>query len=172
MPLRTPAPPRASEQTALALVPFGVRASVVRLPQVHDRDKHGLVSWLIAIAREKGVSAYVGDGLNRWPAAHRMDAALLYRLALEKAPAGAKYHAVAEEGVALREIAEAIGRGFKIPVVPQSPEEAAAHFGFLAFFMSRDAPASSALTQQRLGWHPAQTNGMIDDLSHATAFQH
>ncbi len=112
-----PALPRASEQTALALVPRGVCASVVRLPQVHDRDKQGLVTWLIAIAREKGVSAYVGNGLNRWPAAHRIDAALLYRLALEKAPAGAKYHAVAEEGVPLCEIAEAIGRGFKLPVV-------------------------------------------------------
>ena len=136
-----------------------MRVSVVRLPQVHDRDKQGLVTYAIAIAREKGVSAFVGDGLNRWPAVHRLDAARLYRLALEKGSAGARYHAVAEEGVPLREIAEAIGRGLKVPVVAMSPEEAAEHFGWLGFFVGVDCPASSALTQERLGWRPRRSPG-------------
>jgi nucleoside-diphosphate-sugar epimerase len=162
--------PRVSEETAASLAARGVRASVVRLPQVHDRDKHGLVSYMIALAREKGVSAFVGDGLNRWPAVHRLDAAHLYRLALEKQSAGARYHAVAEEGVALREIAEAIGRGLKVPVVAMSAEEATQHFGFLGFFVGVDCPASSALTQQRLEWRPTTHPGMIEDLDHATAF--
>ena len=109
--------PRVSEETALSLVSKGVRASVMRLPQVHDRNKAGLVTRLIATAREKGVSAYVGEGLNRWPAAHLLDVAPLYRLALEKVTAGAKYHAVTEEGVPLRDIAEAIGRRWKLPVI-------------------------------------------------------
>ena len=126
--------PRVSEQTAMPMAARGVRVSAVRLPQVHDTYKQGLVTYLIALAREKGVSAYVGDGLNRWPAVHLLDAAPLYRLALEKGAAGARYHAVAEEGVPLREIAEAIGRGLKIPVVSKSPEEAAGHFGWLGFF--------------------------------------
>jgi nucleoside-diphosphate-sugar epimerase len=165
-----PAMPRVSEQTGLALIAGGVRVSVMRLPQVHDHDKQGLVTYLIAVAREKGVSAYVGDGLNRWPAVHRLDAAPLYRLALEKGTAGARYHAVAEEGVPVREIAEAIGRGLKIPVVSKSPEEAAAHFGWLAMFAGMDMPASSALTQQRLGWRPTQKTGMIADLDRASAF--
>jgi nucleoside-diphosphate-sugar epimerase len=156
--------PRVSEQAALATASQGVRVSVVRLPQVHDRDKAGLVTYLIAHAREKGISAYIGQGLNRWPAAHRLDVAPLYRLALEKGTAGAKYHAVAEEGVPLRKIAEAIGRGLKIPVVSKSPEEAAAHFGWLGFFAQMDGPASSALTQQRLGWRPTQKTGLIADL--------
>jgi nucleoside-diphosphate-sugar epimerase len=163
--------PRVSEQTAEALVARGVRASVVRLPQVHDTDKQGLVTFAIAIAREKGVSAYVGDGLNRWSAVHRLDVAPVYRLALEKGIAGARYHAVAEEGVPVRQIAEAIGRGLNVPVVSLSPEEAPGHFGWLAFFAGIDCPASSALTQQRLGWRPTQTTGMIEDLDHATAFQ-
>lgn len=163
--------PRVSEHAALAMASQGVRTSVVRLPQVHDRDKQGLVTYLIALAREKGVSAYVGDGLNRWPAVHRLDAAPLYRLVLEKGAAGARYHAVAEEGVPVREIAEAIGRGLKIPVVAKSPEEAAAHFGWLAHFAAMDAPASSALTQQRLGWHPTQKTGLIADLDHARDFE-
>jgi nucleoside-diphosphate-sugar epimerase len=162
--------PRVSEQTAASLAERGVRASVVRLPQVHDRDKQGFVSYAIAIAREKGVSAYVGDGLNRWPAVHRLDAAPLYRLALEKSSAGARYHAVTEEGVRLREIAEAIGRGLKVPVVAMSPEEAAKHFGFLGFFVGVDCPASSALTQERLGWRPTGQPGMLADLDRATAF--
>jgi nucleoside-diphosphate-sugar epimerase len=163
--------PRVSEQTAALLVARGVRASVVRLPQVHDRVKQGLVTYAIAIAREKGVSAFVGDGLNRWPAVHRLDAAPLYRLALEKGVAGARYHAVAEEGVPLRDIADAIGRGLKVPVVALSPQEVARHFGFLGFFVAADCPASSALTQQRLGWRPTKQAGLIADLDRATAFE-
>jgi nucleoside-diphosphate-sugar epimerase len=164
--------PRASEVTAMALASRGVRASVVRLPQVHDRVKQGLVTYLIAIAREKSVSAYVGDGRNRWAAGHRLDAARLYRLALEKGSAGGLYHAVGEEGVPLREIAEAIGRGLKVPVVSKSPEEAAEHFGgFLGSFVGADAPASSALTQERLGWRLTQRPGLIADLDRATAFE-
>ena len=157
------ATPRVSEQTAVSMVARGVHASVVRLPQVHDPFKQGLVSYLIAVAREKGVSAYVGAGLNRWPAVHRLDAAPLYRLALEKGSAGARYHAVAEEGVPLREIAEAIGRGLKIPVVAKSPEEAAGHFGFLGSFVGMDISASSAKTQEWLGWRPDHS-GLIADL--------
>jgi nucleoside-diphosphate-sugar epimerase len=166
-----PAMPRVSEQSALAQGSRGVRVSVVRLPQVHDPKKQGLVTYLIAIAREKGVSAYVGDGLNRWPAVHRLDAAPLYRLALEKGSAGARYHAIAEEGVPVREIAEAIGRGLKIPVVSLSAHEAAAHFGWLAFFAAMDSPASSALTQQRLGWRPTAQPGMIADLEQVRYFE-
>ena len=162
--------PRVSEETGLAQVERGVRAMAIRLPQVHDRDKQGLVSYLIELARGKGVSAYVGTGLNRWPAAHRLDVAPLYRLALEKGSAGARYHAVAEEGVSLREIAEAIGRGLKIPVVAKSPEDAPGHFGWMSFFAGADLKASSALTQQRLGWHPTDKPGMIADLDRATAF--
>jgi nucleoside-diphosphate-sugar epimerase len=158
--------PRVSEQTALAFAGRGVRASTVRLPQVHDTRKQGLVTYLISIARERGVSAHVGDGQNRWPAIHVLDAAPLYRLALEKGTAGARYHAVAEEGVRLREIAEAIGRGLKSPVVSRSPEEAAGHFGPLGFFVGADGPASSALTQERLGWRPTQKAGLIEDLDH------
>jgi nucleoside-diphosphate-sugar epimerase len=163
--------PRVSEQTAASLAARGLRASVIRLPQVHDRNKHGLVTWMIDLAREKGVSAFVGDGLNRWPAVHRLDAASVYRLALEYGSAGARYHAVDEEGVPLREIAESIGRGLKVPVVSLSREEAGPHFGFLAFFVGSDSPASSALTQERLGWRPAQTAGMIENLDHASAFE-
>jgi nucleoside-diphosphate-sugar epimerase len=144
---------------------------VVRLPQVHDRVKHGLVTYAIAIAREKGVSAYVGDGLNRWPAVHVLDAVRLYRLALEKGVPGARYHAVAEEGVPLREIAEAIGRGLKVPAVSKSQEEAAGHFGFLGMFAGLDCPASSALTREWLAWQPSEQPGLLEDLEHATAFE-
>ena len=160
---------RASEEAAASVGARGVRTTVVRLPQVHDRVKHGLVSYLIAVAREKRVSAYVGDGQNRWPAGHRLDAARLYKLALEKGSAGARYHAVDEEGVPAREIAEAIGRGLNVPVVSISAEQASAHFGWLGMFIARDMPASSALTRQRLGWQPTHT-GMIDDLNHARDF--
>ncbi len=162
--------PRVSEQTAISMVARGVQASVVRMSQVHDRDKQGLATYMIAVAREKGISAYVGAGLNRWPAVHRLDAAPLYRLALEKGSAGARYHAVAEEGASVREIAEAIGRGLKLPVVSLSPEEAASHFGWLGFAVSMDAPASSALTQQRLGWRPTEKSGFIADLERSSAF--
>jgi nucleoside-diphosphate-sugar epimerase len=163
--------PRVSEETAASLAASGVHASVVRLPQVHDRVKQGFVSYAIALAREKGVSAYVGGGLNRWPAVHRLDAAHLYRLALEKGETGARYHAVDEEGVPLREIAEAIGRGLRVPVVAKSPEEAAQHFGFLGFFVGADVPASSALTRERLGWRPTAQPGLLEDLNHASAFE-
>ena len=159
-----------SEQTAISMVARGVRASVVRMPQVHDRNKQGLATYMIALARKKGISAYVGTGLNRWPAVHRLNAAPLYRLALEKGSAGARYHAVAEEGVSVREIAEAIGRGLKIPVMALSPEEAASHFGWLEFPVSMDAPASSTLTQQRLGWRSTEKPGFVADLEYANAF--
>jgi nucleoside-diphosphate-sugar epimerase len=155
--------PRVSEQAAMSQIPDGVSPAVVRLPQVHDTEKAGLVTMLIATAREKGVSAYVGDGSSRWGAAHILDVARLYRLALEKHQTGAKYHAVGEEGVSHKEIAEAIGRGLKIPVVSLSQEEAFAHFGFFAAFAGLDNPASSALTQERLGWRPTGP-GLIADL--------
>ncbi|MFY9803664.1 MAG: SDR family oxidoreductase [Candidatus Acidiferrales bacterium] len=153
--------PRVSEQTTLSLQ--GVSASVVRLPQVHDTVKQGLVTFLIAMARAKGVSAYVGEGRNRWAAAHISDVARLYRLALEKHQAGAKYHAVAEEGVPMKEIAETIGRGLQVPVVSLSPEKAAEHFAWLARFAGWDLTASSLQTQQRLGWRPSGP-GLIADL--------
>src|SRR4029077_8857106 len=143
--------PRASEATAETLLKRGVRVSVVRLPQVHNTVKQGLVTYAIALAREKGVSAYVADGLNRWSAVHVLDAARLYKLALEKQEAGARYHAVAEEGVPARDIAHAIGRGLKVPVVPKSPEEAAAHFGWMAAFVGRDLIGSSVQTQPLRG---------------------
>jgi nucleoside-diphosphate-sugar epimerase len=166
----SPFPRVASEQAAASVQAQGLRVLVMRLPQVHDPVKQGLISYLIALAREKGVSAYVGGGLNRWPAVHRLDAALLYRLALEKGSAGARYHAVAEEGVPLREIAEAIGRGLKLPVVAKSPEQAAEHFGWLGMFMGADVPASSKLTQQRLGWRPTGP-ALMADLAHARDFE-
>lgn len=161
-PPNSPMPRVASEEAADAVAARGVRASVVRLPQVHDPYKQGLISLLVGFAREKGVSAYVGDGLNRWPAVHRLDAADLYRLALEKGVSGARYNAVAEEGVPLRDIAEVLGRVMEIPVVAKSPEEAGEHFGWFAAFASHDMPASSALTQQRLGWRPTRTGLMAD----------
>ena len=149
-----PNPRKASELAGVSVAERGVNVSVMRLPQVHNTFKQGLITYAIAVAREKGISAYVGDGLNRWPAVHVLDAARLYRLALEKAEAGARYHAVAEEGVPVREIAEVIGKGLKVPVVAMSPEEAAGHFGWLAPFAAWDMPASSALTRKRLGWLP------------------
>jgi nucleoside-diphosphate-sugar epimerase len=158
-----PHPRKASELAGASMLEAGVNLSVVRLPQVHDTVKQGLVTQAVAIAREKGVSAYVGDGSNRWPAAHVLDVARLYRLALEKREAGARYHAVAEEGVAGREIAEVVGRGLKVPVVAMSPEQAAGHFGWLAPFAGMDIPASSAQTQARLGWRPTGP-GLIADL--------
>jgi nucleoside-diphosphate-sugar epimerase len=165
----SPAYPRASEATAEMLLKRGVRVSVVRLPQVHNTIKQGLVTYAIAVAREKGVSAYVGDGLNCWAAVHVLDTARLYRLTLEKQEAGARYHAIAEEGVPFREIAEAIGRGLKVPVVSKSPEEAAAHFGGIGMFVGRDLIGSSVQTQQRLGWRPTGP-GLITDLDRAHYF--
>jgi nucleoside-diphosphate-sugar epimerase len=168
-PERDQAIPRvASEQAAASVAAKGVRVGVVRLPQVHNTVKQGLVTYAIELARQKGVSAYIGDGRNRWPAVHVLDAARLYRLALEKLEkdeleTGARYHAVAEEGVPMRDIAEVIGRGLKVPVISVSAEEAPAHFGWLAAFAGRDLPASSALTQERLAWRPAGP-GLIADL--------
>jgi nucleoside-diphosphate-sugar epimerase len=158
-----PAMPRVSEQAGLAQVARGVNVSVVRLPQVHDTVKQGLVSYTIQLAREKGVSPYIGDGQNRWGAAHVIDVAHLYRLALEKHESGSRYHAVGEEGVSMREIAEVVGKGLKVPVVSLSPEEAAAHFGWLAMFAGLDMPASSAQTQRQLGWSPTGP-GLLADL--------
>jgi len=156
--------PRVSEQTALALK--NVSASAMRLSQIHDPIKQGLVTFLIALAREKGISAYVGEGKNRWAAAHVTDVARLYRLALEKGEAGAKYHAVAEEGVSLKDIAESIGRGLKIPVKSLSPEEAADHFGWLLMFAGADLAASSEITREKMGWNPTGPS-LISDLDQA-----
>jgi nucleoside-diphosphate-sugar epimerase len=167
-----PSFPRKSEDAALALAARGVRASVLRLPpSVHGYGDHGFVPRLISIAREKGVSAFIGDGLNRWPAVHRLDAAHLYRLALEKGSAGVSYHGVADEGVPTRDIAEVIGRHLNLPVVSKSREEAADHFGWMALFFGIDGPASSAQTRDRLGWRPAQA-GLIADLSAGHYFEH
>ena len=155
---------RVSEQTALAMTARGVRAIVVRMPQVHDRAKQGFGSYLLAHAREKGVSAYVGEGQNRWPAVHRLDAARLYGRVLEHGAAGRCYHAVAEEGVPVRAIAEAIGRRLSLPVVSLSLEDSASHFGWLDRIARMDVPASSGLTQEQLGWRPAEPAGIIADL--------
>lgn len=162
--------PRLSEPTALALAAQGLRAAVVRLsPSVHDAGDYGFVPALISIAREKGVAAYLGEGLNCWPAVHRLDAARLFRLALEQGAAGARYHGVADEGVAMRDIAAVIGRHLHLPVVSKSPEEAADHFGWMARFVGMDAPASSARTQQQLGWHPGQVS-LLADLEEGSYF--
>jgi nucleoside-diphosphate-sugar epimerase len=164
--------PRKSEDAALALASRGVRASVLRLPpSVHGKGDHGFVPQLINIAREKGVSAFVGDGLNHWPAVHRLDAAHLYRLVLEKGGAGAIYHGVADEGITTREIAVVIGRQLNLPVVSKSPEETADHFGWIARFFAIDGPASSAHTQKLLGWKPVQP-GLIADLNAGHYFEH
>jgi nucleoside-diphosphate-sugar epimerase len=154
--------PRVSEATALALAERGVHASVMRLPQVHDTVKQGLVTYLIQIARTKGVSAYVADGHNRWPAAHVSDVARLYRLAVEQGSAGARYHAVAEEGVPLKDIATAIGNGLNVPVISVAPERSQEHFGFLGTFAARDGHASSAQTRAQLGWYPSGPSLLTD----------
>jgi nucleoside-diphosphate-sugar epimerase len=168
----TPVPRVASENAAVALRQRGVRSSVVRLaPSVHSSlDHHGFVPSLIAIARDKGVSAFVGDGANRWPAVHTLDAARLFRLALEEAPAGSRLHGVGDEGVPFRDIAGVIARHLNLPVVSIPREEADAHFGFLSAFVSLDNPTSSALTRQRVGWQPTHP-GLIADLDQGHYFQ-
>jgi nucleoside-diphosphate-sugar epimerase len=161
--LSHPNPRTASELAGAAVSARGVNVSVVRLPQVHDTRKQGLITPLIEVTRKQGVSAYVGDGTNRWPAAHVLDVARLYRLALEKQEAGSRYHAVAEEGISARAIAEVIGRGLEAPVVALSPDQVAAHFGWMAMFAGLDMPASSAQTRERLQWHPTGP-GLLADL--------
>jgi nucleoside-diphosphate-sugar epimerase len=156
-------PRAASEETTAKLAADGLNTSIVRLPQVHDPERQGLVSYWIAIAREKGVFAYVGEGRNRWAAGHISDVARLYRLAIEKSEPGAIYNAVGEEGVPARDIAETIGRRLKLPVKSISTEEAGSYFGWLAHLASRDMPASSELTQKKLGWRPTGP-GLIADL--------
>jgi nucleoside-diphosphate-sugar epimerase len=156
-------PRAATEEAAAAVAATGINVSVVRLPQVHDPVSQGLITPAIGLYREKGACAYVGEGRNRWPAAHILDVANLYRLVIEKAEPGAKYHAVAEEGVAMRDIAEAVGRRLNLPVksIPQS--ETQAFFGWLAMFAGHDMPASSAQTRKKLGWNPTGP-GLIADL--------
>jgi nucleoside-diphosphate-sugar epimerase len=161
----TNANPRiASEQAGAEAAAAGASVAVVRLPQVHDTVKQGLITPLVQVARAKGISAYVADGTNRWPAAHVGDVASLYRLALERHEAGARYHAVAEEGVPVRDIAAVIGAGLGVPVVSLSPEAAPEHFGWLAPFVQFDLPASSTWTRERLGWQPTGP-GLIADLT-------
>jgi nucleoside-diphosphate-sugar epimerase len=159
-----PNPRIGSEIASNELLDTGINVSVMRLPQVHNPYKQGLVRLLVEVAKEKGVCAYVGDGQNRWPAGHLSDVARLYRLAIEKAERGARYHAVGEEGITAREITEALGRGMNLPVISIAPEEAQAHFGWMAMFTTLDMPASSAQTQARLGWKPTGPT-LIADLN-------
>ena len=154
----------ATAQMTLSLASSGVRSSVVRLPPtVHGEGDNGFMAAIVGIARDKGVSGYIGDGANRWPAVHRLDAAYLFRLALEQAPAGSVLHAIADEGVPIRAIAEVIGRHLGLPVAAIAPEDAAGHFTWLSGFIGIDSPASSTLTRALLGWQPAQP-GLLDDL--------
>jgi nucleoside-diphosphate-sugar epimerase len=161
-----------TERVAFGFATRGVRPVVVRPgASVHGEGDHGFVPVLIDIARTKGVSAYIGDGSNRWPAVHRLDAARLYRLGLEKAPAGSVLHAIADEGVPTRDIAEIIGRHLDVPAVSIAPEDAAEHFGWIGAFFAVDAPASSALTQERIGWTPTHV-GLVADLEQGHYFEH
>jgi len=157
-------PRAAAEGVVKDFVARGVNASIVRLAQIHDTYKQGLVPYFTAIAREKGVAAYVGDGSNRMAAAHVSDTARLYRLAFEKAEPGAIYHAVDEEGVSMKAIAEAQGRGLKVPVISLKPEEAEAHFGWLGHFANQDLSASSTITRKKLNWTPTGPD-LITDLN-------
>jgi len=168
----TAAHPRAgAEPMAKAFATRGVRSSIVRPgASVHGEGDHGFVPVLIGLARDKGASAYIGDGSNRWPAVHRFDAARLYRLALENGSAGSVFHAIGDEGVPTREIAEIIGRHLDLPTVSIAAEDAADHFGWMGAFFSLDAPASSALTQERLGWRPTHI-GLVADLEQGHYFQ-
>lgn len=160
----------ASEEAVLAMAHEGVRSSVMRLPpSVHGEGDHGFVPMIIARAREHGVSAYVGDGSNRWPAVHRIDVARLYRLALESAPAGTRLHGVAEPGIRMRDIAEVIGRRLNLPVQSLTAEQAKDHFAFLAHFAGMDNPTSSALTRERFGWSPTE-RGLLEDIDHPYYF--
>jgi nucleoside-diphosphate-sugar epimerase len=157
-------PRLANAELTLSLASRGVRSSVVRLsPTVHGAGDHGFMAMLVSIARDKGVSAYVGDGLNRWNAVHRLDAARLFRLAVEAAPAGSTLHAVGDEGVPIRDVAETIGRHLDVPVVAVSPADAAGHFGFLGGLLQMDSWVSSALTQDLLDWRPSHPS-LIEDL--------
>jgi len=161
---------RTSEQAALALVAQGVRAMVVRLAaSVHDAGDHGFVPYLIGLARQKGEAAYLSEGLNRWPAVHRLDAARLFRLAVEQGQAGARYHGVGDEGIAFCDLAGVIGQHLNVPVVSKSAEKVADHFGWMARFAGLDMAASSALTQQRLGWQPTHV-GLLADLEQGHYF--
>jgi len=156
-------PRSASEAATKELTARRVNTSVVRLAQIHDTRKQGLVPYLLAATRQKGAAAYIGDGSNRWPAAHVSDTARLYRLAIDKAEPGAIYHAVGEEGITMKAVVEAHARGLKVPVISIKPEEAEAHFGWLARFAGHDMPSSSAITQQKLSWKPTGP-GLIADL--------
>jgi nucleoside-diphosphate-sugar epimerase len=165
-----PAMRLANAEMTLSFASRGVRSTVLRLPPtVHGEGDNGFMAALVGMARGSGVSGYLGDGSNRWPAVHRLDAAHLFRLALEKAPAGSVLHAVADEGVPIREIAEVIGRHLDVPVASIPPEQAGEQFGFLAGFVGIDAPASSELTRELLGWQPAHP-GLIDDLDKGRYF--
>ncbi len=167
-----PANPRLlTAQRVVALADEGVRSGVVRLsPTVHGDGDNGFMATLVAIARQKGAAGYIGDGANRWPAVHRLDAAQVFRLALEKAPGGSTVHAVADEGVPIRAVAEVIGRHLDVPVVSIDPDDAAGHFGWLAGFIGADSPASSAATQELLGWQPTQP-GLLEDLEQGHYFR-